>query len=477
MIPGSSLITVETSSHNYMLNRKKKPQKYAMRDVYIEKKKKSFLIDDEQNSEIDEIEDSKVEERCLSVGEDNNDIERIDTSHTTLTAKRQETTFDRIELFENQETMVKVSKILSNFPNIGKNTEIKFQREIDSYCIKIIEEKVLYDGVSPVFDSKICIVGPRKGGKSVFLQFLSKNILVCLSKTDYWRNYFYFCLDFADVTQEIQSIIDLYIIIVKKSLLQLSYQNNLIEKHIQPIQKMLLSLPKNDRIPSIPKTILDDPKCISLVKHLEKIVQDGFQILQRPQYLSQWLDYCCGIPVMLSKMVGFQSVYYIFDHFDSSDITIFPEAPFNESSQTQVLSRYFKNVINAGQYIVSCQDEELFYQILTDTEPNLISSSFFYSIADLPIPKSLNAKGIRITFKDATFVDVGSIECSNCLGFLIILDLINNEISKQSYIQNFKGELRDSIPRECLIKDLSKNLLILIDSDLSNKTIVSITST
>lgn len=409
---------------------------------YKESFVRSIMIEEAEEDEEEESEEEKM--RRLK------ELEK-DPAYRQKIIEKEAQNLSKSKEFKAQSA--KISEIMGD---VKKN--VLFENDIAQSCSEIILNSRIRTMNSFIHKFNTAIIGPRKSGKSIFLKYLCKEVILTLAvNKENEKKLILFC-DFSE-PEKYNGVLGLYTYVINLVFNELEKRVPFLADLKQKFVSHFLSLPGKDKQPLFPKAIRDDPAIVDIVDQLNELTYDIIKVMQDPAGLEKWLALVAAVPSRIASAFGFNIIWFI-DHFDCVDITVPPQVPFNESLYSVFLVEYVKTMINYSEYIIASQDDERFFNVLQSNVQYGIDMTLkcrFFNIADIEIKdkyRNTQIKGILVEFSgDYQPVKVTINHCANCPGYLAVWNYLASKL---------KSEITNNEATQATLADIINPLLRLI---------------
>ena len=352
--------------------------------------------------------------------------------------------FDRKKKLEMEATELAKSKDfeiyaaqIEKLMNSTNITNMSHESDIKQACNSLIQDSVISTGSNtPVHKFNNVINGPRKSGKSVFLSYLYKEVVITMALSKETETNLIIYTDLAN-TQLYSGIFGFYEFLINLIFDEVEKRRPELEGFKQKFIAHFLSLPGKDRLPPFPKIIRETHAFVNVLPYLEELGGDLLRALQDPFGLVGWFSVVAEIPHRVARAFGFEDILWFIDHFDCVDIAVSPQVPFNEARISVFLIEFAKKMLSLSSYVIATQDDERFFNALPATVEygyDILSKFKIYSLTDMPISRKSfkNQWDLLIEFAgDFPPLRLRESLCGSCPGYLAIWESIANQIDKK----------------------------------------------
>ena len=340
---------------------------------------------------------------------------------------------------------------------------------------------------------RIVLLGPKKSGKSAMLKMIAKRTYKNLIQLGESREVFMLFMDFRDIKKSFDSFSSLLEMIINSLVDQLPVQFPLLRTK-PPKEAKPKKFNKNGNInlireffmqfvnfngnfePLSSKFIRNEPfnAIANAINNLGKSIADAALDKKTPK---RFLNQIALLPQNLASIFGFKQVLYLFDHLDEADFDV-------PAIRGRVnISSFLKQMLNSGQFIISCTDDEHIYNVceaIDEDDIDLITSSSFESILD-----SYNSPPTCKFYFELKFqgipkpIPMQIEDCGACSGYVTkwnkIVETIKPVISKSGQENSPRDIEKARIKGLLLLRQLAP--LILLDQDSKSQSYNEINST
>lgn len=261
--------------------------------------------------------------------------------------------------FEEQQRHYWYEKVLSQ-PLFQKSEKLNVYVETQTYAAASVEENRFISGRWVDHRLRVAIVGPKKSGKSVLLNEMSKQYVCEIAYTGEWKNCFVFALDAEELIQYCSNFQNLYSFFVDRTIDAILAQKPVLQKELHSAKKQLLSI-LECQAPEIK---------LSSIGLLDEILIQLSNYWRDEDAAIQFFDYVLSLPFVISQAVGYDGMIWIIDNIDKADIQIVPEKPFLPGEDIIFVIEHLKKVIDTSNFILACSDTERFFQTMAPIDEN-----------------------------------------------------------------------------------------------------------
>jgi hypothetical protein len=360
-------------------------------------------------------------------------------------------------------------KLLGTHPDVSGH--------VTHYAKMIVDEATWTGHSGCVTQLRHAITGPRKGGKTTFLQVLNRVALLRFLANGQYNKTLIVSMDMRKLKKVFGDPLKLYTEIVNLTFGFLAGQRFEFGPFKKAMVQYFHQLPVIKKFVDLPQAFVLRDEFRDGVPNLTDLALTLFGIVNKQHVLSDWLSTVVHFPRLVALAFGFGGVHFVVDHFDEADIDLIPAPPFDAHSDSVTLIEYFKLMLSKGTYVLSCTDEDPFHSALeplTADGIDIRDSTKLVTIVDVDqghadryiFPLKVDGEIIGINLRMA--------DCGGCLGFLhlwdgLVLqaDRLQNEEKRDARSRPAK-ELRLSLLAK--IRELSSLVLLKVDCDDGNLT-------
>ena len=433
MKPSRLLVVTELPSNTLLRGKGKYSNSRSIRERSL--KNKILIEDDSDEEEKNELidENSRLEDLY------SHSMDNLLGISGDKTFKH----FDKKKRLEMEATELAKSKEFEIYADQIKElmkfsaTEIAHQSDIKQACNTLIKESVISSGSrTPIHKFNLAISGPRKSGKSVFLRYLYKDVVIAMALSKETEKNLIIFTDLSN-PKIYSGIFGLYELLINLIFNEIEKRRPELEGHKQRFVNHFLSLPGKDRLPPFPKIIRETHAFVNVLPFLEELGSDLLKALQDPFGLVEWFSVVVEVPSRVSKAFGFEDILWFIDHFDCIDISVSPQVPFNEARISVFLVEFAKKMLALSSYIVATQDDERFFSALPSSVEygfDILSQFKFYSLTDMPISRKVykNQYDLLIEFEgEYPPIRLRESLCGSCPAYLAIWESMAMQIDKK----------------------------------------------
>jgi hypothetical protein len=249
----------------------------------------------------------------------------------------------------------------------------------------------------------IGVLGPRRSGKSIFLQLLYNELLFELIAIDEWKKTFLFVLDMSDLATHAHDFIAFYRGMVAATFANLFWQRPHFQQYCRMVQNVFEGICSNSNPPPFPKAFARDSQTKDLAIRLTSLAAHLSSIWHQDNALLDWLVNVALFPQHIAQIFGFTRTIAVFDHFDTVDVSFTPEqSPFPGSPGAVWLHDALKVLLTHSHYIIGSQDENALCELLpsgtAEISIDLSETISYCSTVGLLFRESTESDGFLIKF-------------------------------------------------------------------------------
>lgn len=312
---------------------------------------------------------------------------------------------------------------------------------IDEKCVELVNNATFGTSCGSTMHFRHVVVGPSKGGKSVFLDVLGNVILLRLVASGQYKRTLFFNFDFLDF-EEVARVdpIKFYSQFVRHIFRSIARQRIDFAPYCESVIAYFQRLTTIEKVTLLPQPFSVAEDFRATVAILSEIAKNIFKVLNEEKSLSTFLTQTFILPRYLAQAFGFNDVQFVVDHVDASDFTLIPEAPLDGDSDSVILLEYMKFMLSNDSFVISCIDSENFIDALDLTEPggvDLRDGTELIPITDIDNGHS-NAYEyvLHIEGGPQKEAKLRLLDCGGCSGFLSKWDEIIQQT--KDYEEKFK---------------------------------------
>ena len=213
---------------------------------------------------------------------------------------------------------------------------------------------------------KVAVVGPRHSGKSTYLTVLAHELFADLVASGGWKHTFIFFANLQIIHSLFHTFEGIYNTICDITFDMLAVQKPVLAQYTPTLKKYFASALTNKHTsPNFSlksKFAIEQP---ALAQQFTKLAKKIWSAYHNPIGMNEFLSYTFLIPRFVSSAAGFIRTFFILDNFECSSVNVEPKAPFSHPDNlTTNLSEYWKFALERSNFIVSCEEQESFFDIL-----------------------------------------------------------------------------------------------------------------
>lgn len=261
--------------------------------------------------------------------------------------------------FEEKQRHYWYNQVLSQ-PLFQKSGKFEVYDETQKYAAATIEENRFISGHWVDHRLRMAVIGPKKSGKSVLLNEISKQYASEMAYTGEWKNCFVFALDVEEVLPLFTNIQSLFSFFVERTIDAILAQKPVLEKELHTAKKQLLSILEFQA---------HDIK-LSSIGLLDEVLIQLSNYWRDEDAAVQFFDYVLSLPLVISQAVGYDRMLWIIDNIDKADVQVAPSERFKEVEDFIFVVEHLKAVIDKSNFILACADTERFFQTMAPIDEN-----------------------------------------------------------------------------------------------------------
>jgi hypothetical protein len=231
---------------------------------------------------------------------------------------------------------------------------------------------------------RLVISGPPASGKTTFCGVLLQRLMLGLIGCGLWKRTCLIMIDGDEIAGAATDAKGLHLKIVDVTITALAAQVPSLTKHWPILQKYFERLVEKGPIPMLPKRFLEAPETQALGKACIEIAEELRSKWTNPDGGTEWAVLLFEFPLLLAKIVGFEDVILLIDHFDSMNLILPRDVQFRSGDIH--LTECVKMVLNKAQYILSYHSETRFENCLVPLDDLLTGFELeldYFSTLDL----------------------------------------------------------------------------------------------
>ena len=343
---------------------------------------------------------------------------------------------------------------------------------VDDYAVQLVNDATFGTSCGATTHFRAVVVGPQKGGKSVFLQILANCTLLRMVASGQYKRTLFFNFDLKEIAEDARNPLVFYNKFVKIVFEQVANQRLDFLPFKDSLVKYFQKLPTLDKLTVLPQkfTVVDEFRQATTI--LGEVAQSLFECVKEERSLNSFFTNVVLLPRYAALSFGFSNVHFVVDHVDASDIDISPTAPFDANPVTVILIEHIKFMLSNDSFVISASDSDKLVEaldLITDDGVDLRDGTDLIPITDVDKDHS-NAFEYSLTVEGLTQpAKLRHIDCGGCSGFLAKWDDIIEHT--RLLTEEEQKDRKSRAAKECRlsllgkIRELAPLVLVTIDPD------------
>ena len=271
-----------------------------------------------------------------------------------------------LEIKQENSWFTKIFSTLKQQFTLADYSSIKFKDILANSARQLIHNHHFPVSSNISYSMKVAVVGPRHSGKSTYLTVLAHELFADLVASGGWKHTFIFFANLQIIHALFHTFEGIYNTICDITFDMLGVQKPILDQYVPTLKKYFASILTNKNTsPNFSlksKFAIEQP---ALAQQFTKLARKIWSAYHDPLGMTEFLSLTFLIPRFVSSAAGFIRTFFILDNFECSSVNVEPKEPFSHPDNiTTNLSEYWKFALERSNFIVSCEEQEQFFDIL-----------------------------------------------------------------------------------------------------------------